>query len=63
VTRWIVVSPGGKLHAHSLADPLDLHCMPTGILQQSLGLGRLELVQTLPNHPVLRLQRRKEIRV
>jgi hypothetical protein len=60
--RWIVVSPHGKTHAHSLTDPLELHCMPLGIMQQAIAQGRLELVDVAPDHPVLRLQRVKEQR-
>lgn len=60
--RWIVVSPFGKRHAHSLGDPLELHCMPLGILLQNIELGALTLVDSAPDHPVIRLQRAKEAR-
>ncbi len=58
--RWIVVSPHGRAHAHCLSDPLDLHCMPLGIMRQAIAEGRLSLVETRLDHPVLRLQRAKE---
>jgi hypothetical protein len=60
--QWIVVSPHHKSHAHSLGDPLELHCMPLGILQQHLVHGRLRFLKTDPQHPVIRLQREKERR-
>lgn len=60
--RWIVVSPHGKTHAHSLGDPLELHCMPLGIMAQAIEHGRLALVDVAPDHPIIRLQRAKEAR-
>jgi hypothetical protein len=60
--RWLVISPHGKLHAHSLENPLDLHCMPLGIMQQAVSAGRLTLVAEEPEHPIIRLQREKEAR-
>ncbi|MCP5315611.1 MAG: hypothetical protein H6955_18775 [Chromatiaceae bacterium] len=58
--RWIVVNPAGRLHAHSLDDPLDLHCMPIGLLQIAFDAGRVRLIDTQPDHPVIHLQREKE---
>jgi len=58
--RWLVISPQGKIHAHSLGDPLDLHCMPIGILEQSLAQGKLSYVETHIDHPIIRLQRAKQ---
>jgi hypothetical protein len=60
LARWIVVSPFGKRHAHSIGDPLALHCMPFGILQQQVECGSLIFVASQPDHPVIRLQRVKE---
>ena len=57
--RWIVINPHGKMHAHSIADPLDLHCMPLGILQHCVTVGRLKLVGSQADHPVVRLQHAK----
>ncbi|MGA7799859.1 MAG: hypothetical protein WCC36_03530 [Gammaproteobacteria bacterium] len=58
--RWMVVAPFGKMHCHSISDPLDLHCMPLAIAEQLTAEGRLSLADTDSGHPVLRLQRRKE---
>lgn len=58
--RWMVVAPSGKTHCHSISDPLDLHCMPLAIAEQAAAEGRLTLTETDGNHPVIRLQRRKE---
>ncbi len=60
--RWIVVSPFGKTHAHSIDDPRNLHCMPLGILQRCIDEARLKHVDTRPNHPAIQLQRAKEER-
>lgn len=60
--HWIVVSPFGKTHAHSIDDPQDLHCMPLGILQKCIDDQRLAHTDTLPSHPVIQLQRAKEAR-
>lgn len=58
--RWMVVAPFGKMHCHSISDPLDLHCMPLAIAKEVTAEGRLTLTGTTTEHPVLRLQRRKE---
>ena len=58
--RWLVISPQGKIHAHSLGDPLQLHCMPIGILEQCLAQGTLSYVETQLDHPIIRLQRAKQ---
>jgi hypothetical protein len=60
LTRWIIVSPHGKRHAHSITDPLELHCMPFGILLQAIDRGELAFVESQPDHPAIRLQRVKE---
>lgn len=58
--RWIVISPFGRTHIHSLDDPLHLHCWPLSALVDGLKAGRVKLVDTAPEHPLIQLQRRKE---
>ena len=60
VQRWIIVSPFGKTHGHSIGDPMELHCMPLGIAQRAIEDGRLVLIGTDLTHPTIRLQRIKE---
>lgn len=59
-SRWIVISPFGKTHCHSIDDPFDLHCMPLAIARQAVYDGRLVLVEHAAHHPVMELQREKE---
>jgi hypothetical protein len=58
--RWLVVAPFGKLHIHSIDDPLELHCWPATTIELGLESGRVRLVGFEPDHPVIRLQRLKE---
>ncbi len=58
--HWIIVKPFGKTHAHSIDNPLDLHCMPVAVSHKAIDEGTLRLVETNPDHPVVRLQREKE---
>lgn len=58
--RWIVVSPFGRIHIHSIDDPLELHCWPISVLTQGLQEGKLRHIGAQPDHPLIRLQRRKE---
>ena len=58
--RWIVVAPFGKIHAHSIDNPINLHCLPASVIQLGCRQGRLQLVGYEPDHPILRLQRAKE---
>ena len=60
--HWIIVKPFGKTHAHSIDNPLDLHCMPVAVSHKAIEAGTLRLVETTPDHPVIRLQREKERR-
>lgn len=57
---WIVVSPFGKTHIHSIDDPLDLHCWPAPLIEEGLRKGLISLVGEEPEHPMVRLQREKE---
>ena len=59
---WIVVSPFGRMHLHSIDDPLLLHCLPLNAAHRSLAAGGMRLVGSDPDHPVLQLQREKERR-
>ena len=45
--RWIVVSPFGKTHIHSIDDPTDLHCWPASLVQEGVHNGRMKLVETI----------------
>jgi hypothetical protein len=58
--RWLVVAPFGKIHIHSIDDPLDLHCWPAATMELGLASGRVRLVGHDAGHPVIRLQRLKE---
>lgn len=58
--RWIVVAPFGKTHIHSIDDPLDLHCWPASLIEPGIESGRLRYVDTVADHPALRVQRLKE---
>jgi hypothetical protein len=58
--RWLVVAPFGKLHIHSIDDPLELHCWPATTIELGLDSGRARLVGFEPDHPIIRLQRLKE---
>ena len=58
--RWLVVSPFGKAHIHSVDDPLDLHCWPASLVQSGIESGRLWYVDKLPDHPAIHVQRLKE---
>ena len=59
-SRWIVISPFGKTHLHSIDNPFHLHCMPLAIAEQAVDEGRLKLVEQDANHPVMELQHEKE---
>jgi hypothetical protein len=58
--KWLVVAPFGKTHIHSIDDPLELHCWPATSLVRGLENSRVELIGHNPDHPVIRLQQRKE---
>lgn len=58
--RWIIIAPFGLLHAHSIDDPYDLHCLPLYPLTKGLESGRLRYVDDLLDHPIVQLQRVKE---
>jgi len=58
--KWIVVSPFGKTHIHSIDNPLELHCWPAPLIEEGLKKGLLSLVGEDPTHPMVRLQRDKE---
>ena len=58
--RWIIVSPHGRTHAHSIDIPGELHCLSVATVLNSIENGRLKLVDYDPHHPVLELQRAKE---
>lgn len=58
--RWIVIAPFGRLHAHSIDDPFDLHCLPLYPLTKGLENGRLRYVENELDHPMVQLQRVKE---
>ena len=58
--RWIVVAPFGKTHIHAIDNPTDLRCWPAALVEAGVRSGKLNLVETNPQHPVLALQRDKE---
>lgn len=58
--NWLVIAPFGKLHIHSIDDPLELHCWPAATLEMGVEAGRVRLVGQDSGHPVIRLQRMKE---
>lgn len=58
--RWIVVSPFGKTHIHSIDDPLNQHCWPATLIVQGIRSGRLRQTGYEPEHPAVLLQRVKE---
>jgi hypothetical protein len=58
--NWLVIAPFGKLHIHSIDDPLELHCWPAATLEMGVDAGRVRLVGMDNEHPVIRLQRMKE---
>lgn len=58
--EWIIVAPFGKTHAHSIDNPLELHCLPVAAVLKGVENGMLRLVGEDGDHPVLRLQRAKE---
>ncbi len=60
LSRWIVISPFGKTHCHSIDDPFQLHCMPLAIACKAVEEGSLTLLEHAPYHPVMELQREKE---
>ena len=57
---WIIISPFNKTHMHSINKPLKLHCWPLFAAQKGIEAGRLELIETDLQHPVVHLQREKE---
>lgn len=57
---WLVIAPFGKLHIHSIDDPMDLHCWPAATLHMGEVAARVRLIGKDPDHPVIRLQRYKE---
>lgn len=59
--RWMVIAPFGRMHALSIDDPFDLHCLPLHPLHQGLENGRLRYVESESDHPMLQLQRVKEL--
>jgi hypothetical protein len=58
--KWIVVSPFGKLHIHSIDNPLELHCWPAPLIEEGLKNGQVYLIGDEPEHPMVKLQREKE---
>ena len=58
--RWLVVSPFGKVHIHSVDDPLELHCWPATLVESGIESGRLRYVGGALDHPALAVQRIKE---
>lgn len=58
--HWLVIAPFGKLHIHSIDDPLELHCWPAATLEMGMASERVRLVGKDTDHPVIRLQRLKE---
>ena len=60
IRRWIVISPFGKTHAHSIDNPLDTHCLPLGAAIKGITDGKLKRIDTQIDHPILQLQRIKE---
>ncbi len=59
--RWMVIAPFGRTHALSIDNPFDLHCLPLHPLQCGLESGRLRYVESEADHPMLQLQRVKEL--
>jgi len=60
--KWLVVAPFGRIHLHSLDDPLELHCLTMDAARSGIANGTLQLVDSAPEHPMLSLQREKERR-
>jgi len=58
--RWLVVSPFGKTHIHSVDDPLELHCWPVTLVESGIESGRLRYVGERLDHPAIAVQRVKE---
>ena len=58
--RWMVVSPFGKTHIHSVDDPLELHCWPVTLVESGIESGRLRYVGETLDHPAIAVQRIKE---
>jgi hypothetical protein len=58
--HWLVVSPFGKTHLHTIDDPLDLHCWPVTLVESGIESGRLRYVGKAPDHPAIEVQRIKE---
>ena len=58
--RWLVVSPFGKTHIHTIDDPLELHCWPVTLVESGIESGRLRYVGKSPDHPAIEVQRIKE---
>lgn len=58
--RWIVVSPFGKTHIHSIDEPLEMRCWPAALVESGIESGRLRYAGTDPEHPAVRVQRIKE---
>jgi len=58
--KWIVVAPSGKTHIHSIDNPVELYCWPKHAALTGIQNGNLRLVGFEPDHPILRLQRKKE---
>ncbi len=59
--RWMVIAPFGRVHALSIDNPFDPHCLPLHPLQRGLESGRLRYVESEADHPMLQLQRVKEL--
>ncbi len=58
--RWLVVSPFGKAHIHSVDDPLELHCWPATLVESGIVSGKLRYVGESLDHPAIAVQRVKE---
>ena len=58
--RWIVVAPFGKTHIHCIDEPLRLRCWPAALVEAGVQSGRLRLVDTVSDHPIIAVQRLKE---
>jgi hypothetical protein len=59
--RWLVVAPFGKTHIHSIDNPLSTHCWPAWAISEGMAAERARLVDFCPDHPMIRLQRAKEV--
>lgn len=59
--RWIVISPFNKIYLCSIDEPLELHYLPIYAAEKGVERGYIELAETDIDHPLIRLQRDKEM--